>query len=886
MSQGFKGWIEVAKNLTEIADGNAIGLNDGQRDSLRVLATRLQCNGVIIADEVGMGKTRIAAAVANSVIAAGGRVAILVPPGLGYQWGDELGAASVKAPLILRSLWQYLHAWESKEKQCPWFKESVVLISHAFTNWRLGETSASWRWALLPELYARWRKLTEDRFPCHYHGHEKLNDEWVKHAAESIAETISASPKDHADRELIHELVKKTPWPGALEAGEYARNSQLRPWLERAVGLGIGVFDLVIIDEAHKSRGQDSGLNRLVEHVVLQSAVSRRLAMTATPVELDAEQWKQTLGRIKVDATSVSAAITLYADAVRKVRQCPNDMWTREAYKIAAVGFKQALSPYLLRRDKREDEFVKKFRDHSKEGFHAYRREREILVDTAGLSPAWKQAVCAAEALSFVTRQSDDSVAKRLRLTLGNGHGLAALIDQTHRHEEDDKKQSEADGIPNSSDKSDIRETALPDKRLLRAQWWQKVMMQPSYSADSADSALYDHPAILAAIKEIEKVSQQEEKVLVFGRFTRPLRALVDLLNAREMLRSVDAQQAWPQSKVLANEWAAIIAAHRQLERSGQLFQEDLNNRLDQQYKTLEQQRRKVRENLIKNIEDGISTEKHSERMQALFVAFKKDVSNIAETDQDKDEHALAVVARAVKELIGPDIDSATPDEFATAFANIVDAASDRDEGDADGNGELDADEANELWRNLVTRLNDEYSRPEGGFARLMYGDTKPATRRFLQLAFNRKYGHPRVLVAQSVVGREGLNLHKACRTVVLLHPEWNPGVVEQQIGRVDRIGSLWESKLVEAIEENVASNNIPRIEVRPVIFQGTYDEKNWQVLRDRWDDLRAQLHGIVISPRIAENYQDATSVIAEINAAAPNFSPITVSCCRDEIVK
>jgi len=222
-----------------------------------------------------------------------------------------------------------------------------------------------------------------------------------------------------------------------------------------------------------------------------------------------------------------------------------------------------------------------------------------------------------------------------------------------------------------------------------------------------------------------------------------------------------------------------------------------------------------------------------------------------------------------------PGIDSATSDEFATAFANIVDAASDRDESDADGNGELDAVEASELWSNLVTRLNDEYNRPEGGFARLMYGDTKPATRRLLQLAFNRKHAHPKVLVAQSVVGREGLNLHKACRTVVLLHPEWNPGVVEQQIGRVDRIGSLWESKLDEAIKNKAVSDAIPRIEVRPVIFQGTYDEKNWQVLRDRWDDLRAQLHGIVISPRIAENYQDATSVIAEINTAAPNFSPL-----------
>ncbi len=888
MSQGFKGWNAVAKNLTQIVDGNAIELNDGQRDSLRALAKRLPRNGVIIADEVGMGKTRIAAAVANSVIAAGGRVAILVPPGLGYQWGDELRTASVEAPLILRSLWQYLQVWERKEKQCLWFKEPVVLISHAFTNWRLGESSASWRWALLPELYARWRKLTENRFPRHYLGHEKLRDplqksadrldKWVTHAAESIAEAINESPEDHAGRQLIHELVKQTPWPGALVAGEYARNSQLRPWLERAVGLGMGVFDLVIIDEAHKSRGQDSGLNRLVEHVVLQSAVSRRLAMTATPVELDAEQWNQALDRIKVAkdvVRSASKAITLYADAVRKVRQCPSDETTREAYKNAAAEFKHALDPYLLRRDKREDWLVKEFQRLSKEGFHAYRRESEILVDTASLSPAWKQAVCAAEALSFVTSKSDNSVAQRLRLTLGNGHGLAALIDQTHRNDEDDKKQSEADGVPNSSDKRDESKAALPDKQLQRAQWWQKVMMQPSDGAVSGEYALYDHPAILAAVKEIEKVSQQNEKVLVFGKFTRPLRALVDLLNAREMLRSIDVHQAWPQSKVLANEWDAIIVAHRQLKRSGTLSLEALNKNLDQHYKTLEQQRRKIRENLIENIENGgIATEKYSNRTQVFFAAFKNDV---LKNDQDKDENSLSVVARAVKEFIGPDIDSATPDDYATAFANIVNAASDRDESDADGNVDLDDDEANEFWSKLINNLRDEYYRPEGGFARLMNGGTKQSTRRLLQLAFNRKHCYPKVLVAQSVVGREGLNLHKSCRTVVLLHPEWNPGIVEQQIGRVDRIGSLWERKLQELIDKKNKSDDIPRIEICPVIFKGTYDEKNWQVLRDRWDDLRAQLHGIVIPPRIAANYPDETEIVNEINKAAPNFSPLAL---------
>lgn len=883
MNQEFGGWNRVADQLLTLTDSRVIELNDGQAASLRELAKRLPNNGVIIADEVGMGKTRIAAAVAQSVIAAGGRVAILVPPGLGYQWSDELQTAGVDAPPILRSLWQYLQAWESKDKNAPWFMGSVLVVSHAFTNWRLGENTAPWRWTLLPEIYARWRKQANGRWPRDYCSNKMLDDEWVRQAAESIVNAICASPKIHPTRKLIQELAETTPWPGALTAGEYGRNAQLRPCLERAVGLGLGVFDLVIVDEAHKSRGQDSGLNRLLAEVVLQSADARCLAMTATPVELDATQWTQMLGRIRVgDAskTAATTAISNYAKSVTKVRQCPSDKDVRNEFKESATAFKLALNDYLLRRDKREDSAVIKFQNASGEGYHAYRREQEILIDTAQLSAEWKQAVCAAEALSFVTRQSDPTVAKRLRLTLGNGHGIASLIDQLHRDDKEDQKQIEADHVPLIAAQHSPKTEPTADKRLLRAEWWQKVMIQPFVKNDG--SALFDHPSILAAVKEIEAICRQGEKVLVFGRFTRPLRALVQLLNAREMLRCVDENLPWPQSKVHENDnWNAIFAAHRQLKIQEKLDRQVLDDALAKQYQKIENQRRDIREKLISHIDEGFNRKQPNKRVRALFNAFTKEATEVSGQVQSNDDHTLAVVARAMQELIGENIKNAASTDFAQAFIDLVAAASDRDEGDADGDGQLDEAEASGLWAELKIRLHEEFNRPEGGYARLMSGETKPATRRFLQLAFNRKQGHPKVLVAQSLVGREGLNLHKACRTVVLLHPEWNPGVVEQQIGRVDRIGSLWEEKLNQVIADKQAIGDLPRIEIRPVVFRGTYDEKNWQVLHDRWDDLRAQLHGIVISPRIAEKYSDAEEMIAEINGAAPNFSPSGNVCVQ-----
>jgi hypothetical protein len=202
----------------------------------------------------------------------------------------------------------------------------------------------------------------------------------------------------------------------------------------------------------------------------------------------------------------------------------------------------------------------------------------------------------------------------------------------------------------------------------------------------------------------------------------------------------------------------------------------------------------------------------------------------------------------------------------------LVGAAGDHDSSEEE---EFDEERADEAWETLEEHLREGYTSQRGGFARLMYGETKPQTRRMTQLAFNRANSFPRVLVAQSLVGREGLNLHESCRLVVLLHPEWNPGVVEQQIGRVDRVNSRWAKTMLQAINDGKKGRDLPRIEIRPIIFKGTYDEHNWNVLQERWDDLRAQLHGEAIPARLRESEDDeGRAILDEIAAARPNFSP------------
>ena len=251
----------------------------------------------------------------------------------------------------------------------------------------------------------------------------------------------------------------------------------------------------------------------------------------------------------------------------------------------------------------------------------------------------------------------------------------------------------------------------------------------------------------------------------------------------------------------------------------------------------------------------------------ALFEAFRRST----EAKESGDGKPVTLIAKAILDQLGADPEKVSPLECASEFAHLIAAASDND--DVDDDAELDDEKVSAKWETIEARLIEEYNRPQGGFARLMYGGTGTESRRMIQLAFNRYPSFPRVLVAQSLVGREGLNLHKACRTVILLHPEWNPGVVEQQIGRVDRVGSYWCKKLDEAIEANTAADDLPRIEVRPIIFRGTYDEWNWDVLKTRWDSLRSQLHGVVITPSTIDDDQ-TRKLIDELERMAPNFSP------------
>ena len=102
---------------------------------------------------------------------------------------------------------------------------------------------------------------------------------------------------------------------------------------------------------------------------------------------------------------------------------------------------------------------------------------------------------------------------------------------------------------------------------------------------------------------------------------------------------------------------------------------------------------------------------------------------------------------------------------------------------------------------------------------RMANGLVRQETRQRLMLAFNTPF-FPEVLVASSVLA-EGVDLHLNCRYLIHHDLSWNPSTLEQRTGRVDRIG---------AKAEMVGKP----IEVFMPFIGGTQDEKQYRVVMDR----------------------------------------------------
>jgi hypothetical protein len=164
-----------------------------------------------------------------------------------------------------------------------------------------------------------------------------------------------------------------------------------------------------------------------------------------------------------------------------------------------------------------------------------------------------------------------------------------------------------------------------------------------------------------------------------------------------------------------------------------------------------------------------------------------------------------------------------------------------------------------------ATRLRDQ------SFVALVHGQSGDRTSRERSFAGFNTPLLPEILICTSV-GAEGIDLHRHCRRVVHYDLAWNPALVEQRTGRIDRIGSKTFRE-----RERVQSGPKPSLEVGIPFLAGTYDERMFDELR-----MRAQTFEVLTGGDLAANNPEEDRQDAEGREANLNLHPLPPGMLED----
>lgn len=920
-------WARAATALRKLVGEDAAKpregqrLDEGQRASLTWMAERLPQSGVVLADEVGTGKTRIACAVVHAVLEAGGRAAVVVPHGLMHQWTAESRKllANSPAPKELTTFTEFLREVSPNEASWNDFgprpdESEWWLISHGFRAPLVRSNSYVWRAALpaFVELHLASRADRQDGRTRIGKLQREIENApaswWGWNGMARIASEVA--PRVRGRRDLRKRMEALPPlnvssWNNDALLAQFGNDGDGRPLTEELLGLWLGEFDLLVIDEAHKSRGEvdveDTALGaasgtvlaRLVDALLKQPEGGRRLCLTATPMELELSQWLDLLGRArsKLNSDDGARVIDDFRMATKNAATAPDEAERLDALMKAAQRFEAALKPYVTRRRRAESNEIKAFRDKlldekQKQRPHPHRKVKALPIswsETVGQNSPWLDVLFAAECMSQSARglrvkdTADWPRAVRDAYTkLSAGH---VSIDLSETSEP--LRVPEA-GVVDDHTRGKIMRAAYWYRRLRDGRRRVLEALLPMNDAELDPDA--EHPRILAAVKEIEGWTLRREKVLVFGVFLRPLHILTDVLNVRRALRdadqerpsalnffperrgSTDAEQS-RRSKVLLGIAAQQLDRMRaERDDNGEPVLEgrlasgngaEMRRALADSHKAYKGLRDKVRRRAKKpvvawrsdpSLLGGAPIDPELEgALEDHLVSFVLDdfLATTSESDEVTDERFVALTTEFVEERLHPLLGEL-------------------------GGDDVDEEQAVLRQQALHALLEDDDGR-QSLHARLLQGATRWETRRYLQAAFNRPGASPWVLIAQSQVGREGLNLHEACRVVMQFHAEWNPAVLEQQIGRVDRKGSLWEQRAQQWLIDG-AQGEPPFVEVRQLIFEGTYDAFQWDRVMRRQHVFDASLFGSLLPTDVWDRVPEGR--LPELLAAAPSFRP------------
>jgi superfamily II DNA or RNA helicase len=836
--------------------------------------------GVVLADEVGMGKTFVALAVAVSVVEAtdGARpVVVMVPPGVQEKWPREwdvfrqeclqaagrtvrASAASVNRgsdflkllddPADRRRHIVFLtHGALTSSLADPLVRLAIVRRAMQRRPALVKQRKALPRWAGQLFTYRPFRdqRLVTDLLEAHPRGWARV---WARHTQQALEDDpvpdTLLSTLERIDLAPLVDALASLPLHHSAHLE--ARLGQVRVALTQELeGLWracLGALDmqlpLLILDEAHHLKNPWTKLAGLFANPQakqdadtlrgpLGGVFERMLFLTATPFQLGHHELLQVLDRFNGIRWNDELARAAYAQRLEELTRAldaaqaaalrldqvwgqltPEDLtsldetvWSsqinppaltmpvqravagitqvRERMRIA----EQLLAPWVIRH-------LRPHRDQRR-----LIRPGRAILDGDQATPVRGLEVRGAAVLPFLlAARAQALVALDALYDQGAARayfaeGLASSF-EAYR----ETRQRDHASVAVDKDASAVEPGELSDEVL----WYLRQIDR--FLPPDDEGVWSQHPKIAATVTRTLERWQAGEKVLVFCFYVATGRALRNHIS--RAVRQTLIDQGAAKLGLPADEPGRVMD---ELDRLGERF-----------FDPAAPVTRAAQEAVTEVLGGLRLRDEHIEQVRNIALRFLRTPSFLVRyVDLDEPDQAAALQrGLEVRDSTGLRLQ----DKIRSFGALIADRVpEERDE----LLGALGAMQTGLIFAQAASTF-DPSERSRGREAllpnvRLANGGVDRDVRRRLMLAFNSPF-FPEVLIASAVMA-EGVDLHLDCRHVIHHDLDWNPSVLEQRTGRLDRLGSKAER------------SGQPIVVYEPYL-EATQDEKQYRVVKDR----------------------------------------------------
>lgn len=831
--------------------------------------------GVILADQVGMGKTYVALAVAASEILDrpdDSQVVILVPPRVAQKWVEEANAfaSSLVTGAELRCVKHPIRSGEAFLKALddePGQQDHIIVVTYEALTTTLKD-----QFIVLALMYfaVQRRRGADDVRTLIARWSERRNGILGDPAftSERVAALLSTPPEDWraewlsltgddlgddpVPRQLIDcsaDLDLQVVWtalqglPQRKSSNLAARLKSLREVLNNAMQgvwkdlLTVAALELplLIVDEAHALKNPRTRRSRLLGEPVegatdgaLSDIFSRILLLTATPFELNDRELINILGRLSAVRKPVSSEpldirLGRLATSLQSTRIAAVTLET--AWSKLQADDLSAFDQWALESSPPDDSPAR-VREAWLAASHATQTRRDLCVELGTWvirheRPRRREYLPGTSTIPGKQHNGGIEIHDDLQLPFLLAARAQALSERTRSGA---AQAHFAYGIASSFETflrldQNARDQDDENEEESAATISDFDSPEPDWYLREITGALASpelreqHPKIAATVARAVDLWRRGDKCLVFCWFIRTT-ATLERAILQQITRDVEEHAV--------NAFGGTVPdAMKELERtSDRLLTRDTNS-----YKTIRQ----------------------AIHQRLAAVTGKDDSLADGLTDS-----AIRNLRRPENLVRYTDLRSLTPQTLLAGISGANGAEVDllgRWVDFAERTTKLPREKRDRLIEHLTGEHVGETTRDGRGAAltpvRRATGSNERGERERLIAMFNTPFA-PDVLVASSVMG-EGIDLHHECRHVIHHDLDWNPSKLEQRTGRLDRIGAL-----AERVNEDII--------VYEPYLAGTHDEKMYRVVKDRaaWFD-------IVMGGKVIDDEQTTDQVEARV---------------------